>query len=176
MNQRIPLLLAVFALGAAGIAGGQGMIMDMVVNKVLQKYESATCEQLWQQKSQPKSPEEQRAVQFLQERSAGAHGLPQQGRRSHRQQDVRMRNDSLIRGAQKSAGVVRTQTHSHREQEHETPSSMTGVAGFAAVLVASRWLSRRPPRSRSRASWARPARRPRSPETSCRRRRRSSAA
>ena len=33
---------------------------------MIRKYESATCEQLWQQKGQPKSPEEQRAVQFLQ--------------------------------------------------------------------------------------------------------------
>jgi hypothetical protein len=54
-----------FALCAAGIAGGQGLILDMVANKVIDKYQSASCEQLWQQKSQPKSQEEERAVQFL---------------------------------------------------------------------------------------------------------------
>jgi len=53
------------ALGAAGIAVGQGRIMDMVADKVVSKYQSASCEQLWQQKGQPKSPEEQRAVEFL---------------------------------------------------------------------------------------------------------------
>ena len=36
-----------------------------VAHKVIQKYQNASCEQLWQQKGQPKSPEEQRAVQFL---------------------------------------------------------------------------------------------------------------
>ena len=41
------------------------MILDMVANKVIQKYQNASCEQLWQQKGQPKSEEEQRAVQFL---------------------------------------------------------------------------------------------------------------
>jgi hypothetical protein len=39
--------------------------MDMVANRVVAKYQNATCEQLWQQKGQPKSPEEQRAVEFL---------------------------------------------------------------------------------------------------------------
>jgi len=41
------------------------MILDMVANKVIGKYQSASCEQLWQQKGEPKSQEEQRAVQFL---------------------------------------------------------------------------------------------------------------
>jgi len=65
MNKRVYLLVAVCALCAAGIAGGQGLILDMVANKVIGKYQNATCEQLWQQKSQPKSQEEERAVQFL---------------------------------------------------------------------------------------------------------------
>jgi hypothetical protein len=65
MNKRVYLLAGVSALCAAGIAGGQGMIMDMVANKVIQKYQGASCEQLWQQKGQPKSPEEEKAVNFL---------------------------------------------------------------------------------------------------------------
>ena len=65
MNKRIGVLVGVSALGVAAIAGGQGMIMDMVANKVIQKNKSASCEQLWQQKGQPKSPEEQKAVNFL---------------------------------------------------------------------------------------------------------------
>jgi hypothetical protein len=64
MNKRI--LVAVSALGVAGIAVGQGAILDMVANKVIEKYQSSTCEQLWAAKSQPKSEQEQRAVQFLQ--------------------------------------------------------------------------------------------------------------
>jgi hypothetical protein len=65
MNKRIGVLLGVSALGVAAIAGGQGMILDMVANKVIGKYQSASCEQLWQQKGEPKSPEEQKAVNFL---------------------------------------------------------------------------------------------------------------
>jgi len=65
MNKRGHMVVALAALGAAGIAVGQGRIMDMVADKVVSKYQSASCEQLWQQKGQPKSPEEQRAVEFL---------------------------------------------------------------------------------------------------------------
>ena len=65
MNKRVSILVVATALCAAGIAGGQGMIMDMVANKVIQKYQSASCEQLWQQKGAPKSPEEEKAVSFL---------------------------------------------------------------------------------------------------------------
>ncbi len=67
MNKRIISLaaLAAVAVAVAGAVGGQGMIMDMVANKVVTKYQTATCEQLWQQKSEPKSQEEQRAVNFL---------------------------------------------------------------------------------------------------------------
>jgi hypothetical protein len=59
-----------FAVLAAAlvIAGGvvaQGMILDMVANKVIQKYQSSSCEQLWEKKGQPKSQEEERAVNFL---------------------------------------------------------------------------------------------------------------
>jgi hypothetical protein len=49
----------------AGVAAGQGRILDMVANKVIQKYQTSSCEQLWQQKGLPKSQEEERAVNFL---------------------------------------------------------------------------------------------------------------
>jgi len=39
--------------------------MEMAVQKVIGKYQNASCEQLWQQKGAPKSEEEQRVVQFL---------------------------------------------------------------------------------------------------------------
>ena len=65
MRKRVCILIAVVAAGAAGIAVGQGRILDMAANKVIQKYQSSSCQQLWQAKGQPKSPEEQRAVDFL---------------------------------------------------------------------------------------------------------------
>jgi len=42
-------------------------LMDMIANKVIQKYQQSTCEQLWQKKEkpQPKLPEEQNAIQIL---------------------------------------------------------------------------------------------------------------
>jgi hypothetical protein len=67
MSKRIISVAAIAAAAVvvAGAVGGQGLIMDMVANKVVTKYQTATCEQLWQQKSEPKSQEEQRAVNFL---------------------------------------------------------------------------------------------------------------
>jgi hypothetical protein len=65
MNKRISVVLVSATLFAAGLAAGQGMLMDMAVNKVIQKYQSASCEQLWQQRGQPKSQEEQRVLNFL---------------------------------------------------------------------------------------------------------------
>ena len=68
MSRKIHLI-AVGALAAAGIANAQYPVMDMVANKVIQKYQNATCEQLWQEKAQgqgkPKSAEEQRAIELL---------------------------------------------------------------------------------------------------------------
>lgn len=55
---------------AAGNAPAQPYpIMDKIAAKVIAKYQNATCEQLWQEKQagqgQPKSAEEQRAIQAL---------------------------------------------------------------------------------------------------------------
>ena len=59
-----------FAAAAVAIIAGvafaqQFPILDNVANKVVQKYQSSSCEQLWQKKGQPKSPEEQRVVGLL---------------------------------------------------------------------------------------------------------------
>ena len=45
----------------------QHPILDMVANKVIQKYQTSTCEQLWVKKSEkaPPTAEEQKAVAFL---------------------------------------------------------------------------------------------------------------
>jgi hypothetical protein len=46
-------------------ADAQYPILDMVANKVIQKYQQSSCEQLWQEKSKPKPPMEQEIVQKL---------------------------------------------------------------------------------------------------------------
>jgi hypothetical protein len=65
MSKRVYRYAVIAVLVIAGGVAAQGMILDMVANKVITKYQNASCEQLWQQKGQPKSPEEQKAVQFL---------------------------------------------------------------------------------------------------------------
>ena len=42
-------------------------MMDMVANKVIQKYQSSTCQQLWEEKAKkaPPSQQEQNAIQML---------------------------------------------------------------------------------------------------------------
>lgn len=64
-----PVIVAIAAIAFAGIVGAQYPVMDRVANKVIQKYQSSTCEQLWQEKAQnqgkTKSPEEQRAIEIL---------------------------------------------------------------------------------------------------------------
>jgi hypothetical protein len=51
----------------AVVAGAQEFpIMNRVADKVIQKYQNSTCEQLWQERGQPKPPMEQEAVQLLQ--------------------------------------------------------------------------------------------------------------
>jgi len=47
------------------VVHAQHPVLDMVANKVIQKYQQSSCEQLWKQKSQPKSPQEQEALQLL---------------------------------------------------------------------------------------------------------------
>ena len=42
-------------------------LMDMIANKVIQKYQNSTCEQLWQKKSEktPPTQQEQNAIAML---------------------------------------------------------------------------------------------------------------
>jgi hypothetical protein len=51
---------------AAGTSASEYPMLDMAAQKVIAKYEQATCEQLWQQRGEPKSAEEQNVVQLLQ--------------------------------------------------------------------------------------------------------------
>lgn len=67
MTKPTMLFAALAATLVAGAAHAQYPILDAVANRVVQKYESSTCEELWQKKSEPKSAEEQRIMQFLRE-------------------------------------------------------------------------------------------------------------
>jgi hypothetical protein len=79
MTQRRYSLVAVFGLlsfgflafmlwrSAAVLAQGQYPLMDDVAQKIVQKYQNSTCEQLWVKKSAhaPPTMEETRIVTFL---------------------------------------------------------------------------------------------------------------
>jgi hypothetical protein len=62
-----PLLYALGAAAvlAAGGAAAQYVILDMAANRVTQKYQSASCEQLWQNRGKAPSAEEQKVLDFL---------------------------------------------------------------------------------------------------------------
>jgi hypothetical protein len=53
------------SLTFAGAALADFPLMNLVADKVIQKYQTSTCEQLWAQKQQPKSEQEQRLIGLL---------------------------------------------------------------------------------------------------------------
>jgi len=65
MTKHAGWLAMVVTLLMIGFAAAQHPIVDMVANNVAQKYQQATCEQLWEQRGKPKSPQEQEIVQIL---------------------------------------------------------------------------------------------------------------
>lgn len=67
MNKRIYIpAVATALLSFGGVASAQQYpIIDEIAQKVVQKYRNASCEQLWQQRGQPKSPREQELIQAL---------------------------------------------------------------------------------------------------------------
>jgi hypothetical protein len=69
--KRFVLAMIVFgALFVSRADAQQYPMLDRVANHVIQKYQQSSCEQLYQQRQQPKSEMEQHAIQML-------HGDPQ---------------------------------------------------------------------------------------------------
>jgi hypothetical protein len=67
MTKHSYLLASVIALLYVTSAAAQHPVLDAVANKVVQKYQTSTCEQLIQQKAQrqPPSPGQQKAMELL---------------------------------------------------------------------------------------------------------------
>ena len=59
--------LAIMMLYVSIGSAQQYPIMDMIANKLIQKYQNSTCEQLWQEKAKkaPPSQQEKNAIQML---------------------------------------------------------------------------------------------------------------
>jgi len=66
MRTWIGLAMVLGTLCVAAAARSQdGMLLDFAADKVIAKYNAATCEQLKQQKDEPKSDKEKAAIDFL---------------------------------------------------------------------------------------------------------------
>lgn len=64
MKRYLPYVAAP-ALLFAGYALAQYPIVDMMAERLIGKYQSSSCEQLWAAKAQPKTQQEQELIQML---------------------------------------------------------------------------------------------------------------
>jgi hypothetical protein len=72
MKMKVLLLAALPLMAFVNVAAAQQYpIMEEVADKLIAKYQSETCEQLWQQRAQakgkPRPEREERAIRLLQE-------------------------------------------------------------------------------------------------------------
>jgi hypothetical protein len=65
MSKRYLFAMVSAMLLFAGIASAQHPMLDAVANRVVQKYQQSSCEELWQKRGQPQSQREQEAIQML---------------------------------------------------------------------------------------------------------------
>ena len=65
MNKTTSIAVGIAALILAGGASAQGMLLDAAADKVITKYQTATCEELKAQRNQPRTDKEKEAVEFL---------------------------------------------------------------------------------------------------------------
>ena len=65
MRKSIGAVVFVSALIVAGAVAAQGMLVDAAADKVIKKYQAATCDQLKTQKSEPPTAKEKMALDLL---------------------------------------------------------------------------------------------------------------
>ena len=65
MRKSIGIAVFVSSLIAAGAVFAQGILLDFAADKVIKKYEAATCDQLKAQKAEPPSEKEKIALDLL---------------------------------------------------------------------------------------------------------------
>lgn len=58
-------IVSLFLIAIGGTAQDQHPMLDQLAKKVIQKYQTSSCQQLAQQKREPPPPEKVKAVQFL---------------------------------------------------------------------------------------------------------------
>ena len=65
MSKSIGVAVGISALFVAGVASAQGMLLDVAADKVIKKYQTATCDELKAQKNEPPTDKEKEAIEFL---------------------------------------------------------------------------------------------------------------
>jgi hypothetical protein len=65
MSKPTGVVVFVSAMIVAGAVAAQGMLMEAAANKVIQKYQTASCDELKAQKSEPPSGKEKMAMNLL---------------------------------------------------------------------------------------------------------------
>ena len=65
MSKSICVAVFVSALIVAGVVAAQGVLVDAAADKVIKKFEAATCDQLKAQKGEPPSEKEKIALDLL---------------------------------------------------------------------------------------------------------------
>jgi hypothetical protein len=65
MRKIICSVVFVTALAAAGAVAAQGVLVEAAANKVIQKYQTASCDELKAQKAEPPSEKEKMAMTLL---------------------------------------------------------------------------------------------------------------
>jgi len=65
VSKLIGVAVGILALLVAGAASAQGMLLDVAADKVIKKYQTATCDELKAQKNEPPTDKEKEAIQFL---------------------------------------------------------------------------------------------------------------
>ncbi len=65
MSRSIGAVVLVAAVIVAGVVAAQGVLVDAAADKVIKKYQAATCDQLKAQKAEPPSEKEKIALDLL---------------------------------------------------------------------------------------------------------------
>jgi hypothetical protein len=65
VNKSISIAVGIAILIVAGAASAQGMLLDAAADKVIKKYQTATCDELKAQKKEPPTDQEKQAIEFL---------------------------------------------------------------------------------------------------------------
>ena len=65
MSKPTGVVVFVSAMVVAGAVAAQGMLVEAAANKIIQKYQTASCDQLKTQKSEPPSAKEKIALDLL---------------------------------------------------------------------------------------------------------------